>query len=305
MKSIAIQYYEAMNRIQQNTTLLRDVYMIITPDKISGSLNGIALFAKTEEFKAINVGVALDVGIPTPTSEIQIVNQDKTQCIIQLDCYGEPIHSAFLPDVKTTAADPCGRFFVGFTQFREEQYRLSLESEDSSEYTAANLIGVKGVTPYRIVPSHFRYFYVAYLAHNTSIADFNRTVRGWVPEGENVKISVYYEATRSATTKADNTNPYWVAIEEAFKELNITVRPSTIPTTTDAKFIVEASIPTFGISPQRFTVPLIGGVNERLSITVFNEGIRIYQKIIPHLANLPKDKIAEDPGTYLIQPTII
>lgn len=91
-------------------------------------------------------------------------------------------------------------------------------------------------------------FYIVYLAQNTSVANFNEIVRvnfnycilftlnatgfiifeyffsvqirSWAYEaGRNVTVSVVYEKNRVYATKADRSNPYWVAISETFNDL--------------------------------------------------------------------------------------
>lgn len=74
------------------------------------------------------------------------------------------------------------------------------------------------------------------------------------------------------------------------------------PTTTDASCIADAGIPTFGMSPQRNTPLLVFGVNERLSIPTFLEGICIYERVINRIANLPESEVGNNPRKYLKIP---
>lgn len=64
-------------------------------------------------------------------------------------------------------------------------------------------------------------------------------------------------------------------------------------------------MPGFGITPQRNTPILVNGINERLSVPIFFEGIKIYERILRRIANLRDDQVNDDPTVYLIKPRII
>lgn len=64
MKSVGIQYIEAIRRLQlQKFSPLRTVHISFVPDEEIGGTLGMALYVQTPEFKALNVGFALDEGL--------------------------------------------------------------------------------------------------------------------------------------------------------------------------------------------------------------------------------------------------
>ena len=50
---------------------------------------------------------------------------------------------------------------------------------------------------------------------------------------------------------------------------------------------LEASVPVLGFSPMRRKPVLLHCHDEYLPVDVFLEGIRVYERLLPELANLP------------------
>ncbi|XP_013136793.1 PREDICTED: aminoacylase-1-like [Papilio polytes] len=301
-KTLTIQHYEALRQLKQNNvTLLRTVYIVATSDQTTGSRDGIELFVKTKTFQNMNVGFTLGVGAPSVEPEIFLFNRFKTNYVIRLDCYGQSASSAILPSYNDTAASSCGYVLQAYNRYREEQYRLSLRTRDAGDYTVINFLGGRNIIEYDVIPAHFAAYYAANLALNTTVEDFIELVRGWIlAAGGNITVSsIYKEEGGNYFSKTDDSNPYYVAIEQAFEELNIPFQLLTTPSTTDTTFVVKAGIPAFGLTPIRNTQVLVNGVNERLPLRIYLEGLRILKEIISRLANIPDDKVTDDPTDYL------
>lgn len=64
--------------------------------------------------------------------------------------------------------------------------------------------------------------------------------------------------------------------------------------------MVNAGIPAFGLFPVLDTPLLVNAVNELLPIRSYLEGIKILKVIISRLANIPDEKVGDDPREYLI-----
>jgi len=67
MKSVGIQYMEAMRRIiKEGKMFLRTIHVMFVPDEEIGGYKGMLGFMKTEFFKLMNVGFVLDEGLANP-----------------------------------------------------------------------------------------------------------------------------------------------------------------------------------------------------------------------------------------------
>ncbi|KAI5635549.1 peptidase family m20/M25/M40 domain-containing protein [Phthorimaea operculella] len=124
MKSIGIQYFEALKRLKaNNVTLLRDVYMTLMPDEEIGAENGMIPFLESKEFRALNIGFSLDEGAAYPLPISPVFYQDKVPWQIQVDCYGESAHSSTFPPTDQTAMGRCVKVINKMMEFREEEFQ--------------------------------------------------------------------------------------------------------------------------------------------------------------------------------------
>ncbi|XP_013178993.1 PREDICTED: aminoacylase-1-like [Papilio xuthus] len=307
MKSFTIQYFLALRNLKKNNIkLLRNVYMVVTPDGAVGSLNGIVPFLESDTYKQLNVGFVLDRSIPNPNNEIYIFNSDKTTLVYRIDCYNPSTSSAFLPTIEATAYGKCSNFYRSVRYYRQQQFNIYIKTTNPGDYTVINLVGDRSLIIYSTIPAHVASYYIVYLAHNTSVANFNKIIRGWASQAEgNVTVSLVYSRRRTYITKVNRRNPYWVAINETFNDLNISINQTSGYTTTDITFVVGTGVPGFGITPQRNTPILVNGINERLSLPVFFEGIKIYERILRRIANLRDSQVNDDPTVYLTKPRVL
>ena len=77
------------------------------------------------------------------------------------------------------------------------------------------------------------------------------------------KVSVHDMFGKPAITAADNSNPWWMLLEEAVKKANGKLsKPEIFPASTDSRFFRERGIPAFGFSPMANTPILLHDHNE-------------------------------------------
>ncbi|VDP10173.1 unnamed protein product [Soboliphyme baturini] len=73
MKSIGMQYIEAVRRlIKEKRRMKRTVHLTFVPEEEAGGVLGMGAFVETDEFKAMNVGLALDEGIASTNDTYNI-----------------------------------------------------------------------------------------------------------------------------------------------------------------------------------------------------------------------------------------
>lgn len=303
MKSVSIQYYEALRRLnEKNVKLLRNVFMTLMPDEEVGAEYGMIQFVKSPEFLAMNVGIELDEGTPFPLPGMAVFYQDKSVWQIQVDCHGVSAHGSTFPATNDTATGKCRNVMNKFFAFRDEQYKIASVSPptDAGGYTSCNLNRVSGGTANNVIPSLVSLVFDMRLGTTVNEADFSNKIAQMVAEsGENITVTYISKNQQSPATIANSTNPYWTAIECAANELNIPIMPTSPPGSTDARHVRNAGFPAFGLSPMPNTELLLHSVNERLAVSTFITGIEVYEKVIDKLANIPGDETAEDASAYL------
>ncbi|KAH9631688.1 hypothetical protein HF086_014689 [Spodoptera exigua] len=111
MKSVAVQYIEAVKKLKANGIRLKRTlhlsfvpalrkrdYSVFTDEEIGGG-PGMGKFVQTEAFKNLNVGFALDEGMASATDEYLIYNGERTIWHMKIICPGKSGHgSLLLPD---------------------------------------------------------------------------------------------------------------------------------------------------------------------------------------------------------------
>ncbi|CAH0406924.1 unnamed protein product [Chilo suppressalis] len=307
MKSVSIQYYEALRRMKEkNISLLRNVYMTLMPDEEVGAEAGMLKFLQSEEFQAMNVGIELDEGGPVNAPMLPVFYQDKVVWQLRVDCHGTAGHGSSFPLTNSTAVGKCHNVATNMLQWRDEQYSIYTKAPitDSGVYTSVNLNRLSGGTANNVVPNVVSLTFD--IRPNTGVkeSDLQQKLENLIySAGDNITITYISRNPQSPATMANSTNPYWKAITEAAKDMGIPVLAAVPPGSTDARHVRLAGVPAFGLSPQMNTPNLLHGVNENLGINTFLDGINFYEKVIYNMANIPADQASANPTAYLYVTT--
>ncbi|KAG6786177.1 hypothetical protein POTOM_007772 [Populus tomentosa] len=91
---------------------------------------------------------------------------------------------------------------------------------------------------------------------------------------------------RPLMTATDDSNPWWSVFKQAIAAAGGKLaKPEILASTTDARFMRQMGIPTFGFSPMTNTPILLHDHNEFLKDTIFLKGIEVYEHIIHGLSS--------------------
>ncbi|XP_053612358.1 aminoacylase-1-like [Plodia interpunctella] len=303
MKSVAIQYYDALRRIKaNNVTLLRTVYMTLMPDEEIGGEYGMIPFVNTTAFYNMNVGIELDEGTSYDIPIIPVFYQDKSVWQIQVDCYGVAGHGSTFPATNSTATGKCRNVIDIILAYRDEQYELSTQATiaDAGIYTSVNLNKLNGGTANNVLPNHVSLTFDMRLGTRVKESEFQAMVESWIAQaGDNVTLTYISKNKQSPATRVSLDNPYWAAIVAAAVEQKILILPIVPPGSTDARHVRSEGTPAFGFSPMPNTPLLLHSVDEHLNAQTFLDGINIYQQIITNLASIPGSLTTASKSSYL------
>lgn len=73
MKCVGMQYLAAIRALKKDgVQFKRTIHVCFVPDEEIGGILGMKPFVKSEAFRALNIGFALDEGIASPTDEYPI-----------------------------------------------------------------------------------------------------------------------------------------------------------------------------------------------------------------------------------------
>lgn len=80
MKCLGMQYLAAIRALKKDgiKQLKRTIHVTFVPDEEVGGEFGMKSFVKTESFKALNIGFALDEACASPTNDIFLFYAERT-----------------------------------------------------------------------------------------------------------------------------------------------------------------------------------------------------------------------------------
>ncbi|XP_023954496.2 aminoacylase-1 [Bicyclus anynana] len=288
MKTTGVQYIEAVRRLKsRGIRLKRTLHLSFVPDEEVGGHNGMSEFVKTDHFRNLNIGFALDEGLASPDDNFVVYNAERSIWHVTVTCPGKSGHGSLL------LPDNCGekiRYIIDkFMDLRKES-KAKLESDPEltiGEVTSVNLTMLNGGIQNNVIPEKLTASFDIRLALSVNFEEFENMIKQWCIEaGDGVTYEFEQKDVYVAPTSVDSTNPYWVAFKAAIDKLNVPLKVRTFPGGTDSRFIRQLGISALGFFPHRHTPPALHEHNESLRVSVFLDGITVYTDIIPALANV-------------------
>lgn len=200
-----------------------------------------------------------------------------------------------------------------FLEFRkiEEQRFKNTPGLTIGDVTTTNITTIHGGIQQNVVPPEITMTVDVRMAITIDHEQFEREVRDWCRQaGTDIQIEFIEKLHRVEHTRLDDSNPYWIAFRKtlvndlyvniySFKMAtvlykiivcfifrNYKISPQIFPAATDSRHLREANIPVIGFSPMNHTPILLHEHNEFIKASTYMEGIEIYKKLLPALANL-------------------
>ncbi|XP_063227654.1 aminoacylase-1-like [Bacillus rossius redtenbacheri] len=288
MKCVGIQYLEAVRRLKAaGAKLCRTLHISFVPDEEIGGGDGMKAFVHTSDFKALNIGFALDEGIASPTEEFALFYGERSIWQIHVHCPGTPGHGSLLhPD---TAGEKLRVVIDRFMDFRQkEKDKLAANPALTvGDVTTINLTMLKGGVQANVVPPELTAVFDMRLAVTQDHREFEALLQSWCKEaGRDVHYDFELKNKRNAITALDSSNPFWMAFKAECDSLKLKLKPAIFPGGTDSRYVRLVGIPALGFSPMNRTPVLLHDHDEFLNEKVFLHGIDIYERLIPAVANV-------------------
>lgn len=288
MKCVGIQYLEAIRKLKESgVTLKRTIHITFVPDEEIGGHDGMEKFVHSDDFKALNVGFALDEGMASPNDDYVLFYGERSIWQIHVHCPGHPGHGSLL--LPNTAGEKVRCVIDKFMDFRAEE-KSKLEANPKltiGDVTTVNLTQIYGGVQSNVVPEKLSVVFDIRLALDVDHKKFEEKIQQWFAEaGEGVFYEFEQKNPYVPSTKLDHTNPFWLAFKEASDSINVKLDCRVFPGGTDSRYIRRVGIPAIGFSPMNFTPILLHDHNEYLSADTYLHGIDIYTKLIPAVANV-------------------
>ncbi|XP_022814277.1 aminoacylase-1-like isoform X2 [Spodoptera litura] len=287
-KDIGVVYMEVLRKFKKdNITLERTIHVTVMPDEETGGKNGMQAFVKTKQFKALNIGFALDEGLTSSDDTLIATYIDRRPWQMEFTVHGEGGHGSSI--AEETAAEKLHKLMDTIMAYRENQKDI-MRTKNANDYTGFNSININmfhgGQAP-NIIPSKMSLVVDMRLAPEAEASEMQALVDSWVQEaGNGTELSYIRHEQVSLPTALDNSNPYWVTFKNTLNNMGITVRSMVCPATSDIMVLRNLGIPALGFTTKSNTISRIHAKDEYINVETFLRGIEIYTELVKKLGNL-------------------
>lgn len=318
MKTIGIQYIAAVSRLPP---LPRPIYLSFVPDEEIGGVDGMGALAASPHFPSLRVGVALDEGLPTPTSRLRLFTGERQPWWVSIRVTGNPGHGATLP--PTTAAGRLGAVLAAVAAYRAEQAARMRPPVGASlgSVVGVNVVYLDAGVANPAVPAGHAMNMIPSTAEagldvrvppTVAAAGVEAAVLEWLSAGcidgaaailpgdsqppmfewATVCPGVSFRYTHkvdvpvvSSLDAADND--FAPALVGALDGAGVAWDEDIFPAATDARFLRDRGVPVFGMSVMTATPELLHTHDERLAVDAVAKGVRVYEAVVGALAAVP------------------
>ncbi|XP_062923825.1 aminoacylase-1B-like [Mobula hypostoma] len=289
MKCVTIQYIEAIRRLKlEGRRFPRTIHLLMVPDEEIGGFNGMDKLIKREEFRALNIGFALDEGLANPGDAFTAFYGERNLWWVTVRCPGSPGHGSRF--IENTAGEKLRRVLNSFLDFREKEKKRLNQSAclTLGDVTTINLTSLNGGVAFNIVPDELTASFDIRIPPTVDLKAFEEQMKEWCQDaGEGVLCEFFQKNMNKELTSIDQSDPWWSAFSNACLQMGMTVKTEIFSAATDSRFIREMGYPAIGFSPMNHTPILLHDHNEHLNERVFLTGIDIYSNLISALAQVP------------------
>lgn len=287
MKSVGMQYVEAVHRLKlRNVKLRYTIRIVFVPEEEVGAKRGMIPFLQTKEFKDMNVVFSFDEGIPIQDSNsLSIYYGENIAWWFKVTCEGNVGHGSQF--IKNTATSQLSRYMRRAFDFRDEQERLitlSNEAFDESDVVTINMNAMEGgsTTSINVVPRQVHGYFDSRIPPHYNLTEMSRLYTEVWTEGTNCKVTWVQQGLNNPVS--DLQFPIIHETIQFFRNRYTNVKLRYFPAATDARFVRGVGIPCLGISLLSGVPMLLHDHNEYITEEIFIRGIRQYEELLIHLS---------------------
>ncbi|CAB0013530.1 unnamed protein product [Nesidiocoris tenuis] len=246
MKSQGMQYIEAVLKLKkEGFTPLRNVLITFVPDEENGGHEGMKKFVETDEFKALNVGFAIDESCASPLDLYVVFFDERSNWAVEVSCPGATGHGS--AHMKNTAGEKARVVLDEFFDFRKtEGAKLDgkpIPEIELAKITTVNLTIVQGGIQPNVLPDEIKITFDIRVSIDEDHERFYEWIQSVMKKaGEGVEAKFIRREGKGIPTKIDESNKFWVALESSIHKMGADVIAIACPGNTDGRFLRWVSI---------------------------------------------------------------
>ncbi|XP_058466583.1 aminoacylase-1-like [Malaya genurostris] len=288
MKCVGVQFLAVVRALKrEGVRLKRTLHLTFVPDEEIGGELGMRDFVRTDRFKELNWGFAIDEGYAIEEDVYRLFYGERYIRRANFYISGTPGHGSLL--LEDTAGEKARKLLDRMMDYREmEENKLKNDRKLTiGDITTVNLTMISGGIQGNVVPPEMMLCFDIRVSNDISLEAFDAQLEKWCKEsGGGIRIEHDVKNPVTAVTKLDASNPFWVAFKGAVDKMNLRVRPQINPGATDVRYLRDLGIPAIGFSPMNKTPVLLHDHDEYLHAETFLKGIDIYKEIVSAVANV-------------------
>lgn len=290
MKSIGMMHLEAIRRLKAaGVKLKRTIHISFVPDEETGSVDGMRVFAASNEFKKLKVGFELDESGPSSLpNDIFVCHGERTSIEILVTCRAPPGHGMLFTSGSDCTAGEKLRYIINkFMEFREGEHEKVKNGAWIGDVTTVNLTQIQGGVQGNVLPESLSVTFDIRVACDVDLDEFHSMITRWCTEaGRNVTFEYVLKNPKVQNTNLDENLPFWNVMKKAVNEMGLSIRAAICPGATDARYIRQQGIPAINFSPLINTPLLLHAHDEKVHVDIYKKGIDIMEKVVKEVANV-------------------
>ena len=300
MKSVSAQYLEALARLRRRGFApRRTLHVLLVPDEEVGGRRGMQAFLRSARVRAMNPALVLDEGLASPTDKFTVFYGERKIWWIKVTATGAAGHGSRF--IEGTAVGKLARVIDKMLAFREAQ-RAELEAtcacgKQLGDFTSVNCTMLSAGEPdpakaqYNVIPTVATAGFDVRIPATVDLAAFKAQLDEWCAQDPGVSyepLPFCREGFLENPVSDISEDAHWwrvfrAGLAAAGAE---THEPSIFPAASDSRWVrLMLGVPCFGFSPMRRLPILLHDHDEFVTVDAFCEGVDIYEKMIPVLAN--------------------
>ena len=178
MKCVGMQYLAAIREFKRQgiNQFKRTIYIVFVPDEETGGTHGMGGFVKTDAFKLMNIGFALDEGnVAFEDGVIPVRHNEKTPYQIEIHFHGQSGHGSKLFD--NTPGEKLNYVVGKFFEYRaEEKRKMEKLKYPEGNVTSINLTMLKGGVANNVIPAELSVTFDIRVQINDDVDEFEKRV---------------------------------------------------------------------------------------------------------------------------------
>ena len=277
MKSVSIQYLEAIARLKQSSPSfipLRTIHVLLVPDEEVGGQRGMKALLASERIRSLNPALVLDEGLASPSEKYSVFYGERKIWWVKVTAKGSAGHGSRFID--GTAVCKLAKVLDKMLEYREEQKaELDVQckcGKQLGDFTSINCtmlhagVSDPAKAQYNVIPTEAVAGFDIRIPATVDLSSFKDRLDQWCSMDEGVSWEPLPFCRdgllQNPVSDISDDSKWWAIFNKGLEAAGAALHePSIFPAASDARWVrLMINCPCFGFSPMRRTPILLHDV---------------------------------------------